>query len=127
MNRLVDVGQRESSRAGVVGIPGAAQIFAQPPDYQNRRYADGPTPAQLAAAFHEYFKRFARQRAAKRLLVECNSGCKYTFGGWYNMADFASDSGQRIWFDASLRRSEADGWVFAEAPQASRGFTAACS
>ena len=82
----------------------------------------------MAAAFHEYFKRFARQHAAKRLLVECNSGYnKYTLGGWYNMADFASDPGQRIWFDASLRRSEADGWVFAEAPQASRGFTAAYS
>jgi len=26
--------------------------------------------------------------------------------------------GQRIWFDASLKRSERDGWVFAEAPQA---------
>jgi hypothetical protein len=26
--------------------------------------------------------------------------------------------GQRAWFDASLKRTEQDGWVFAEAPQA---------
>ena len=29
--------------------------------------------------------------------------------------------GQRIWFDASLKRVETDGWVFAEAPQAFAG------
>lgn len=71
---------------------GAAQIFAQHPDYKDRRYADGTTPAQMAAAFNEYFKRFARERATKGLLVECNSGYnKYTLGGWYNMADFSAD------------------------------------
>lgn len=30
----------------------------------------------------------------------------------------AKAKGQRIWFDASLRRVERDGWVFAEAPRA---------
>jgi hypothetical protein len=46
----------------------------------------------MAKAFDEYFKRFARERAATGLLVECNSGYnKYTLGGWYNMADFAED------------------------------------
>lgn len=74
------------------GFWGAAQIFAQHPGYANRRYADGTTPEAMASAFDEYFKRFARQRAAKGLLVECNSGYnKYTLGGWYNMADFAAD------------------------------------
>ncbi|MCX6897461.1 MAG: hypothetical protein NT105_02055 [Verrucomicrobia bacterium] len=71
---------------------GAAQIFAQHAGYKDRRYADGSTPAQMAAAFNDYFKRFARERAAKGLLVECNSGYnKYTLGGWYNLADFADD------------------------------------
>ena len=71
---------------------GAAQIFAQHADYKNRRYADGTLPAQMAAAFSDYFKRFARERAAQGLLVECNSGYnKYTLGGWYNLADFADD------------------------------------
>jgi len=71
---------------------GAAQIFAKHPDYKNRRYADGTTPAQMAAAFNDYFKRFARERAASGLLVECNSGYnKYTLGGWYNLTDFADD------------------------------------
>lgn len=71
---------------------GAAQIFAQHPDYKDRRYADGTSPAQMAKAFDDYFKRFARERAAKGLLVECNSAYnKYTLGGWYNIADFASD------------------------------------
>lgn len=78
------------------GFWGAAQIFAQHGDYQNRRFADGTAPAQMAAAFNEYFKRFAHQRAAKGLLVECNSAYnKYTLGGWYNMADFAEDAGLR--------------------------------
>jgi len=71
---------------------GAAQIFAQHADYKNRRYADGTTPAEMAAAFNAYFRRFARNTAASGLLVECNSAYnKYTLGGWYNMADFADD------------------------------------
>jgi hypothetical protein len=71
---------------------GAAEIFARHPDYQRRRYADGTTPADMARAFTEYFIRYARHRAATGLLVECNSDYnKYTLGGWYNMADFASD------------------------------------
>jgi len=75
---------------------GAAQIFAGHPDYKDRRYADGTTPAQMAAAFDDYFKRFARERAAKGLLIECNSGYnKYTLGGWYNMADFSEDPALR--------------------------------
>ena len=74
------------------GFWGAAQIFARHPDYRDRRYADGTPPAQMAAAFNEYFKRFACARAATGLLVECNSAYnKYTLGGWYNMADFADD------------------------------------
>lgn len=71
---------------------GAAQIFARHPDYQNRRYADGTAPAAMAKGFTEYYKRFTRERAAKGLLVECNSGYnKYTLGGWYNIADFSDD------------------------------------
>jgi hypothetical protein len=71
---------------------GAAHIFARHANYKDRRYADGTTPAQMAAAFNSYFKRHARERAAKGLLVECNSGYnKYTLGGWYNLADFAED------------------------------------
>ncbi|MCX7049463.1 MAG: hypothetical protein NTX50_28755 [Candidatus Sumerlaeota bacterium] len=74
------------------GFWGAAQIFAQHSGYKDRRYADGATPEKMAAAFNDYFKRFARERAAKGLLVECNSGYnKYTLGGWYNMADFSDD------------------------------------
>ncbi len=71
---------------------GAAQIFAQHPDYKNRKYADGTTPAQMAAAFNAYYMRYAQHRAATGLLVECNSGYnKYTLGGWYNLADFADE------------------------------------
>lgn len=71
---------------------GAAQIFAQHSNYKDRRYADGSTPAQMSAAFNDYYKRFARNTAASGLLVECNSGYnKYTLGGWYNIADFSDD------------------------------------
>jgi len=75
------------------GFWGAAQIFAAHSDYKDRRYADGTTPEKMSAAFDDYFKRFARNRATRGLLVECNSGYnKYTLGGWYNMADFAADA-----------------------------------
>ncbi len=79
------------------GFWGAAQIFARHSDYQNRRFADGTAPAQMAAAFNDHFQRFARERAAKGLLVECNSNYnKYTLGGWYNMADLAQDAELRL-------------------------------
>jgi hypothetical protein len=75
---------------------GAAQIFARHPDYKTRKYADGTTPAQMAAAFSAYYMRYAQHRAATGLLVECNSGYnKYTLGGWYNLADFADDPALR--------------------------------
>jgi len=75
------------------GFWGAAQIFARHPEYQHRRYADGTTPARMAEALDHYFRRYARERAAQGLLVECNSDYnKYTLGGWYNMADFAEDA-----------------------------------
>lgn len=71
---------------------GAAHVFVERPDYRERRYADGSTPAQMADAFDAYYKRFARERAAKGLLVECASSYnRYTLGGWYNIADFAED------------------------------------
>ncbi len=78
---------------------GAAQIFARHPAYKDRKYADGTTPAQMAAAFNAYFMRYARHRAATGLLVECNSGYnKYTVGGWYNLADFADEPALRRQF-----------------------------
>ncbi len=71
---------------------GAAEIFSRHPDYRGRRYADGTAPTDMARLFTEYFIRYARHRAATGLLVECDSDYnKYTLGGWYNMADFASD------------------------------------
>jgi hypothetical protein len=72
---------------------GAAQVFSQRADCRDRRYADGTAPKEMAAAFTGYFNRYARQKAATGLLVECNSGYnKYTLGGWYNMADFSDDA-----------------------------------
>ena len=38
--------------------------------YRDRRYEDGSTPAQMAAAWDAFFRRFARERAGKGLLVE---------------------------------------------------------
>jgi hypothetical protein len=74
------------------GFWGAAEIFRRHPDYRDRRYADGSTPAEMAQACTEYFQRYAQHHAATGLLVECNSSYnKYTLGGWYNMADFSSD------------------------------------
>lgn len=75
---------------------GAAHVFAQHPDYRERRYADGTTPAEMAAAFDAYYKRYARNHASRGMLVECNSDYnKYTLGGWYNIADFAADPALR--------------------------------
>jgi len=76
-----------------VSFWGAAQIFKDHPDYKDRTYADGSTPAEMAAAFDEYFKRYARERASKGLLVEIAAPtyAKYTLNTWYNLADFADD------------------------------------
>ena len=72
---------------------GAAQIFGRHPDYSLKHYDDGSTPDQMLRGFNEYFKRFARHRAAKGLLVECGSPTygKYSANTWYNFADFAQD------------------------------------
>jgi predicted dehydrogenase len=76
-----------------VSFWGAAQIFKDHPDYQNRTYADGSTPAEMAAAFDAYFKVYARERASKGLMWEIASPgySKYTLNAWYNLADFADD------------------------------------
>lgn len=76
-----------------VSFWGAAQIFKDHPEYRNRRYADGSTPAEMAAAFDEYFKAYTRERATKGLLVEIASPtyAKYSLNTWYNLADFAED------------------------------------
>lgn len=83
---------------------GAAQILAQQADYRDRAFGDGSTPAQVLPAFEEYFKRYARERAAKGLLVECGSPtyAKYSVGCWYNLADFARDEELRQLFGMLL-------------------------
>lgn len=76
-----------------VSFWGAAQIFEQHPDYKNRSYSDGTTPAEMAAAFDAYFKQYASERAAKGLLVEIASPtyAKYSLNTFYNLYDFADD------------------------------------
>ncbi len=76
-----------------VSFWGAAQIFEDHPDYQTRTYADGTTPAEMAAAFDEYFKVYARERASKGLLWEIAAPtyAKYSLNTWYNLVDFADD------------------------------------
>jgi hypothetical protein len=86
------------------GMWGAAQIFADHPDYRDQRYADGTDTAAMAKAFDERFKRFARDRACKGLLMELNSAYnKQTLSGLYNVADFATDpvlkNRMRMFFD----------------------------
>jgi len=71
---------------------GAAQIIADHPDYRDKSYADGTPAREMAQAFDDYYKRFARERAGKGLLVECASGYnKWTLNSWYNIADFSRD------------------------------------
>jgi hypothetical protein len=76
-----------------VSFWGAAHVFKNHPDYQNRTYADGSTPAQMAAAFDAYFKAYVRDRASKGLLVEVASPtyAKYSLNTLYNLVDFADD------------------------------------
>ncbi|MCE5215743.1 hypothetical protein LLH03_01820 [bacterium] len=74
------------------GFWGTAHILAEAPGYKDRRYDDGTSPAQMAQAWDEFYKRYARERAGKGMLVEIFSGYnKYTLQGWYDMADFAAD------------------------------------
>lgn len=73
---------------------GAAQIFNGHPEYRDRQYDDGAAPGEMLEAFNQYFKRFARERAAKGLLVEYASPTygKYSVNTWYNFCDFAEDA-----------------------------------
>lgn len=71
---------------------GAAQIFANHPDYRDRKYADGTPVPEMARAFNDYYKQFTRQRASKGLMVEVASGYnEWTLDAWYNIADFSPD------------------------------------
>ena len=76
-----------------VSFWGAAQIFEEHPDYKDRTYDDGTTPAEMAAAFDTYFKLWLRERATKGLLVEIASPtyAKYSLNTLYNLYDFADD------------------------------------
>jgi len=70
---------------------GTAHIRSRAPNYRECRYEDGSTPAQMAAAWDAFCKRYVWERASKGLLVEIGSTySKYTLQGWYNMADFHS-------------------------------------
>lgn len=83
---------------------GAAQLFSAHPAYQTRKFRDGSSPAEALAAFETYFKRYARERATKGLLVECASPtyAKYSLGCWYNLADFSRDEELRRLFGMLL-------------------------
>lgn len=83
---------------------GAAQLFAAHPAYQTKKFRDGSSPAAALAAFEAYFKRYARERATKGLLVECASPtyAKYSLGCWYNLADFSRDEELRRLFGLLL-------------------------
>lgn len=76
-----------------VSFWGAAQIFSNHPLYSTYTYADGSTPAEMAAAFDAYFKAWFRDRSVKGLLVEVNSPiyAKYSLNTLFNLADFATD------------------------------------
>lgn len=76
-----------------VSLWGAAQIFEDHPDYQDRTYADGSTPAEMAAAFDNYFKAYVRRYTTKGLPLEIASPtyAKYTLNTWFNLYDFADD------------------------------------
>jgi hypothetical protein len=86
------------------GLWGASQIFADHPDYRDRRFADGSSPTEALEAFEGWFKRYARERATKGLLVECASPtyAKYSINCWYNVADFSRDAELRLLFGMLL-------------------------
>lgn len=71
---------------------GAAQILASHPDYRDRKYADGTPVQEMAKAFDDYHKEFARQRASRGVMVEVASGYNgLQLNALYNIADFSPD------------------------------------
>jgi hypothetical protein len=72
---------------------GAAQIFANHPDYRDRKYADGTPVLEMARAFDDYFKHFTRERASRGVMVEVASPtyAGWTVASWFNIADFSPD------------------------------------
>ena len=75
-----------------VSFWGATQILAGHPDYRDRNYSDGTSVQEMARAFNDYFKGFARERASKGLLMEVSSAYNnLTINALYNVADFSLD------------------------------------
>jgi hypothetical protein len=76
------------------GMWGALSLFAQDPEYANKRFSDGSSVPELKKAFDDYFKRWIRHRATRGMFVESNSPtyAKYSISGFYNFVDFADDA-----------------------------------
>lgn len=72
---------------------GFALIFKEHPDYRNRRYSDGYTPAEHYAAWTDYFKDYLTERARRGLFIEIatNFYSIHTLKGIYDFVDFSPD------------------------------------
>lgn len=72
---------------------GFSRILKNHPDFRNRTYADGHTPAEHHDAWIAYLKEYLSQRARKGLFVEIASPgyVRHTLKGVYGIADFSED------------------------------------
>lgn len=73
---------------------GFALIFKQHPDFQDRIYRDGHSPAEHYQAWTDYFNEYLTERAKRGLFVEIatNFYSIHTIKGIYDMYDFSTDA-----------------------------------
>lgn len=76
-----------------IGYWSIAQIMAGHPVHSTRPYADGTTPAAMAAAANEYYKAYVRHRTLNAPMIEAAAPAynTITMNTWLSLPDFATD------------------------------------
>lgn len=72
----------------------ASQFLKNSPDFANRAFEDGRTPAQHYADWRDFWSRLLDERAKRGLYIEVGSPTyeKYTRGAFQNIRDFSEDA-----------------------------------
>ena len=71
-----------------------SMLLMDDPEYQDRQYDDGHTPAEHYAAMNTYFKHWLRARALHGMWAELGSSTyqKYSYPNLFNLAELSQDA-----------------------------------
>ncbi len=70
-----------------------SMLIKEDPDFRDRTYDDGHTPAEHFEAMNKYFKHWLRERALNGMWAEMGSSTyqKYSYPNLFNLAEFSTD------------------------------------